>query len=173
MKAKLKTFAIWLILGIIFVVLLSSVMDNTNTKMTYSELIAKMELGEVKEIELESDGKSAYVTIGGDNIPKEVNIPNTESFMNYVTELLKEGEIKLNEKSQSILITILSLLSPFGIIIIFFVFWFLLMGNASSQNGGGNRTMSFAKSKARMTAPDDKNKVTFKDVAGVAEEKEE
>ena len=173
MKAKLKTFAIWLILGIIFVVLLSSVMDNTNTKMTYSELIAKMELGEVKEVELESDGKSAYITIDGDSIPKEVNIPNTESFMNYVTELLKEGEIKLNEKSQSILITILSLLSPFGIIIIFFVFWFLLMGNASSQNGGGNRTMSFGKSKARMTSPDDKNKVTFKDVAGVAEEKEE
>ena len=173
MKAKLKTFTIWLILGIIFVVLLSSVMDNTNTKMTYSELISKMEAGEVKEIELESDGLSAYVKLEGNNIPKEVNIPNTESFMNYATELLKEGEIKLNEKSQSILITILGLLSPFGIIIIFFVFWFLLMGNASSQNGGGNRTMSFGKSKARMTAPDDKNKVTFKDVAGVAEEKEE
>ena len=173
MKEKLKTFAIWLILGIIFVVLLSSVMDNTNTKMTYSELISKMELGEVEEIELASDGASAYVTLDGDTIPKEVNIPNTESFMNYATELLKDGEIKLNEKSQSIFITILSLLSPFGIIIIFFVFWFLLMGNASSQNGGGNRTMSFGKSKARMTAPDDKNKVTFKDVAGIEEEKEE
>ena len=173
MKAKLKTFAVWLILGIIFVVLLSSVMDNTNTKMTYSELISKMEAGEVKEIELDSDGLSAYVKLEGSNIPKEVNIPSTESFMDYATELLKEGEIELNEKSQSILITILGLLSPFGIIIIFFVFWFLLMGNASSQNGGGNRTMSFGKSKARMTAPDDKNKVTFKDVAGVAEEKEE
>ena len=173
MKEKLKTFAIWLILGIIFVVLLSSVMDNTNTKMTYSELISKMELGEVEEIELASDGASAYVTLDGDTIPKEVNIPNTESFMNYATELLKDGEIKLNEKSQSIFITILSLLSPFGIIIIFFVFWFLLMGNASSQNGSGNRTMSFGKSKARMTAPDDKNKVTFKDVAGIEEEKEE
>ena len=173
MKSKLKTFAVWLILGIIFVVLLSSILDNTNTKMTYSELISKMEAGEVKEIELDSDGLSAYVELKGDNIPKEVNIPNTESFMNYATELLKDGEIELNEKSQSILITILSLLSPFGIIIIFFIFWFLLMGNATSQNNGGNRTMSFGKSKARMTAPDDKNKVTFKDVAGVEEEKEE
>ena len=124
MKAKLKTFAIWLILGIIFVVLLSSVLDNTNTKMTYSELIQKMELGEVKEIELASDGASAYVTLDGNTIPKEVNIPNTESFMNYATELLKDGEIELKEKSQSVFITILSLLSPFGIIIIFFVFWF-------------------------------------------------
>ena len=173
MKAKLKTFAIWLILGIIFVVLLSSVLDNTNTKMTYSELIQKMELGEVKEIELASDGASAYVTLDGNTIPKEVNIPNTESFMNYATELLKDGEIQLKEKSQSVFITILSLLSPFGIIIIFFVFWFLLMGNANSQGGGANRSMSFGKSKARMTAPDDKNKITFKDVAGIEEEKEE
>ena len=173
MKAKLKTFAIWLILGIIFVVLLSSVLDNTNTKMTYSELIQKMELGEVKEIELASDGTSAYVTLDGNTIPKEVNIPNTESFMNYATELLKDGEIQLKEKSQSVFITILSLLSPFGIIIIFFIFWFLLMGNANSQGGGANRSMSFGKSKARMTAPDDKNKITFKDVAGIEEEKEE
>ena len=173
MKDKLKTLAVWLILGIIFVVVLSSVVDNTNTKLTYSELITKMELGEVSKIELESTGEKAYVTLENNSIKKEVNIPNTESFMNYATELLKDGKIELNEKSQSVVITILSLLSPFGIIIIFFVFWFLLMGNAGSQNGGGNRTMSFGKSKARMTAPDDKNKVTFKDVAGVAEEKEE
>ena len=173
MKSKLKTFASWIILGIIFVVILSSVMDNTNTKLTYSELIAKMELGEVKEIELTADGEGAYVKLVGETLPKEVNIPNMESFMNYATELLKDGKIELNEKSQSILVTILSLLSPFGIIIIFFIFWFLLMGSTGSQNGGGNRAMSFGKSKARMTAPDDKNKVTFKDVAGIEEEKEE
>ena len=53
MKSKLKTFTVWIIMGIIFVVLLSSIMDNSNTKLTYSELIAKMELGEVKKIELE------------------------------------------------------------------------------------------------------------------------
>ena len=173
MKSKLKTFASWIILGIIFVVILSSIMDNTNSKLTYSNLIAKMELGEVKKIEITADGEGAYVTLVGETIPKEVNIPNMESFMNYATELLKDGKIELNEKSQSILVTILSLLSPFGIIIFFFLFWFLIMGNAGSQNGGGNRAMSFGKSKARMTAPDDKNKITFKDVAGIEEEKEE
>ena len=173
MKGKLKTFAIWLILGIIFVVLLTSVIDNSNTKMTYSELITKMELGEISEIELASNGKSAYIKVEGETIPKEVNIPNTESFMNYATELLKDGKIKLNEKSQSAIMTILNLISPFGLIIIFFIFWFLLMNNANSQGGGTNRTMSFGKSKARMTSSDDKNKITFKDVAGVEEEKEE
>ena len=38
---------------------------------------------------------------------------------------------------------------------------------------GGNKTMSFGKSRARMMSPTDKNKVTFDDVAGVDEEKEE
>ena len=91
MKSKLKTFTVWIIMGIIFIVLLSSIMDNTNTKLTYSDLIAKMELGEVKKIELTADGEGAYVTLAGETIPKEVNIPNMESFMNYATELLKDG----------------------------------------------------------------------------------
>ncbi len=173
MKSKLKTLAVWLILGIIFVVLLTSIIDNANTKMTYSELITKMELGEVKEIEINSNGKDAYVKIEGDSIPKEVNIPSLESFMNYSTDLLKDGKINLTEKSQSIFITILSLISPFGIVIIFFIFWFLLMNNSGAQGGGPNKTMSFGRSKARMTSPDDKNKITFKDVAGIEEEKEE
>ena len=173
MKGKLKTFAVWLICGIIFVVFLSTVLDKTNTKMTYSELISKMEQEEVKEVSLAYDGKSASVKLEGQTLPKEVNIPSVESFMDYATDYLKDGKINFDEKSQSIFITILGLISPFGLIIIFFIFWFLLMNNNAAQGGGGNRTMSFGKSKARMTGSDDKNRVTFKDVAGVEEEKEE
>ena len=173
MKTKLKTLAIWLILIVIFIVLLTSILDNANTKIKYSDLIAKMELGEVKEIEINADGKKAYVKLDGDNVPKEVNIPSMESFMNYANDLLKDGKIELTEKSQSMLVTILSLISPFGILIVFFIFWFILMNNAGAQGGGANKTMSFGRSKARMTSPDDKNKVTFKDVAGIEEEKEE
>ena len=172
MKGKLKTLAIWLIIAVIFIVLLTSVIDNANTKMTYSDLITKMELEEVKEIEINSNRRSAYVKLEGESNTKEVNIPSIESFMNYSNNLIKDGKIVLTEKSESIFITILSLLSPFGIVIIFFIFWFILMNRQMGQ-GGGNRTMSFGKSKARMTSPDDKNKVTFKDVAGIEEEKEE
>ena len=172
MKGRLKTLAIWLIIAVIFIVLLTSVIDNANTKMSYSDLLNKMELGEVKQIELNSGGKSAYVKLDGESNTKEVNIPSLESFMNYSNNLIKDGKITLTEKSESVLITVLSLLSPFGITIIFFVFWFLLMNRQAGQNGAG-RTMSFGKSKARMTSPDDKNKVTFKDVAGIEEEKEE
>ena len=43
MKKSLKTLAMWLIIGIIVIVLLSSIMENSNSKMTYSELITSME----------------------------------------------------------------------------------------------------------------------------------
>ena len=172
MKGRLKTLAIWLIIAVIFIVLLSSVIDNANTKMTYSDLLTKMEEGEVKQIDLNASGTSASVKLEGDAVQKEVNIPSIDSFMNYSNNLIKDGKFTLSEKSESIFITILSLLSPFGIVIIFFIFWFLLMNRQVGQGGAG-KTMSFGKSKARMTSPEDKNKITFNDVAGIEEEKEE
>ena len=171
MKNSLKTLAMWSILIVIFVVILTSILDNAESKLAYSELISKIETGEVKEIEIQAGGEKAYVTLKGNTTnKKEVNIPNMESFMTYVEEHLKDGSIVLTEKSESIFITFLSLLTPFGILIIFFVFWFLFM-NGNSQSG--NKTMSFGKSKARLMNTADKNRITFKDVAGVDEEKEE
>ena len=170
MKNSLKTLAVWLIIGTIFIVILTSIIDSANNDMTYSELITKIENGEIKEIEIQANGKEAYVTTKATNAEKKVNIPNQESFMDYIQDKLTIGEITLTEKSESIFITILSLLSPFGIVIVLFVFWFLLMNQGQS---GGNKTMSFGKSKARVMTPADKNKITFEDVAGVDEEKEE
>ena len=170
MKNSIKTLAMWLIIGIIVVVLVTSILENSDTKITYSELISKIETSEVTEIEMAYDGKTANVTLKNDSVKKEVNIPNTESFMDYITEYLKAGTLELKENSQSILITILQVLSPFGLLIIALIFWFLTM-NTSSQ--GNNKTLSFGKSKAKMMTTADKNKVTFADVAGVDEEKEE
>ena len=104
------------------------------------------------------------------NIEKEVNIPSIDVFMAEISDDLANQSFTFEEKSQSIWITILGLLSPFAIIIAFFVFWLLLSSNGQ---GGGNKTMSFGKSRARVVGGAEKGKVTFKDVAGVDEEKEE
>ncbi|MEE1531367.1 MAG: ATP-dependent zinc metalloprotease FtsH [Clostridia bacterium] len=164
----------WLIIGIILVVLISSIVENRDNKLAYSELISKIEAGEVKEITLSSDGVKAEVKLKNENFTKEVNIPSVENLMNSLNDSMKAGTVKVTEKSESIWMVIFSLLTPFGILIIFFIFWFLLMGGAQSGNGGaGGKTMSFGKSRARMINPSDKNRVTFDDVAGVDEEKEE
>ncbi len=174
MKNSIKTLAMWLIVGIIVIVLISSIMENTDNKLAYSELISKIEAGEVKEITLESDGSKAEVKLKNENFSKEVNIPSVENLMNSLNESMKAGTVKVTEKSESIWLVVFNLLTPFGILIIFFIFWFLLMGGAQNGNGGaGGKTMSFGKSRARMINPSDKNRVTFNDVAGVDEEKEE
>ena len=172
MKSGIKTLAMWLIIGVIFLVVLSSILENNNSKLKYSELITQINEGKVQSIQLESDGKSATVTLKDDKSKKEVNIPDVESFMDSTREYLKEGSFELEEKSKSFLITLFEILTPFGILIVFFIFWFIMMGGISGSNGG-NKTMSFGKSKARMMTPADKNKITFEDVAGVDEEKEE
>ena len=173
MKNSIKTLAMWLIIGIILIVLISSIIENTDSKLAYSDLIAKVEAGEVKEITLAADGKKAEVKLKNENFTKEVNIPSVDNLMETLTDSMKAGSVTVNEKSESIWMILLSLLTPFGLLIIFFIFWFLLMGGAQGGNGGNGKTMSFGKSRARMINPTDKNRITFDNVAGVDEEKEE
>ena len=172
MKSGIKTLAMWLIIAIIFLVLLTSILDSDNNKLAYSELIEKIEAGEVSEIELSADGMTAEVKLKNENFIKQVNIPSIDNLMNNLQESMSTGNVKVTEKSESIWVFILSLLTPFGLLIIFLIFWFLFMSGGQSNNGG-SKTMSFGKSRARMMNPTDKNKVTFDDVAGVDEEKEE
>ena len=174
MKNGIKTLAMWLIIGVIFIVVLSSIVESEDSKLKYSELIEQINSGKVTSIQIQADGKTAYVTLGEEKVRKEVNIPSIESFMSYIEEDLKGGEATytVEEKSESMLVTIMSLLTPFGLLIILFIFWFIMMGG-NSNSAPGNKTMTFGKSKARMMTPAEKNRITFDDVAGVDEEKEE
>ena len=170
MKSNLKTIGMWLIIGIICIILISAIMERAETKMSYDELVVAINNEKVESIKLEADGNKAYVMLKNNNIEKEVNIPSIDAFMAEISDDLANQSFTFEEKSQSIWITILGLLSPFAIIIAFFVFWLLLSSNGQ---GGGNKTMSFGKSRARVVGGAEKGKVTFKDVAGVDEEKEE
>ena len=170
MKNGIKSLAVWLIFLMIFIVLISSIMDNSSNKLAYSELLADMEKGTVKSIEIQSGGEKALVEVEGESLPKEVNIPDINSFMTYAQEILKTNSYTLTEKPESVFMKGLYLLIPFGIIVIVLLFGLLLI---NPGNQGGNKTMSFGKSKARVTNGAEKTKVTFNDVAGVDEEKEE
>ena len=171
MKNSLKTLAVWLIIGVILVVAISTILENSNTKLSYSDLIAKIDAGQVEKIELDAGGASATVKLKNDNIEKKVNVPSVDNLMENLQDNMKSASITVTEKSESALGIFLAYLTPIGIIVIFFIFWFVLMSGANSQNG--NKTMTFGKSKARVLNPTDKNRVTFDDVAGVDEEKEE
>lgn len=65
----------------------------------------------------------------------------------------------------------IDMLPTIMVLLIFGVFWFVFM--QQSQGGGGGRVMSFGKSRARLHKEDDGKIVTFAEVAGLEEEKEE
>ena len=171
MKSGMKTLALWLILIVIFVILLNMSFTNAETKMAYSELISSVKAGEVSDVVISADGTMAEVTLTTTDVKKEVTIPSLDSFMDKVTEYVNEdSKITITQEEESILVELFSLLSPMLILVIFLLFWLLLM----HPNQNANKSVSFGKSKARMiNMADAKEKVTFKDVAGVDEEKEE
>ena len=109
LKNSIKTLAMWLIIGIILIVLISSIIENTDSKIAYSDLIAKVEAGEVKEITLAADGKKAEVKLKSENFTKEVNIPSVDNLMETLTDSMKAGSVTVNEKSESIWMVLLSL----------------------------------------------------------------
>lgn len=173
LKNGIKTLAIWLIIIIASVGILSGLLNSSDRKMNYSELVQAINQGEISEIEISSDKETLYVTeknADTANKVKEVTIPSLDTFMEEISENIATGQITVTQDEESVFVALLSVFSPFVILIIFLLFWLLLM----NPNQGGNKSsMTFGKSKARMINATDKNKVLFKDVAGVDEEKEE
>ena len=170
LKKGIKTLAMWLIIGVIAIVLITSIMENRSSQITYSELITSIENGEVEKIKISSTGSQATVKMKDSKLEKEVSIPSLDSFMTYSQDYLKTGAFSLEEEKESIWITALGFITPFGLLAIFLVFWFIMM---SGNNKNGTKSMTFGKSKARMINAGEKNRVTFDDVAGIDEEKEE
>ena len=179
MKKGISKLTMWSVVGIIFVFLLISAVNESETKMSYSDLITNIKEGKVASIEISSDKTTATVSLDDTEIDsetkvnksniKQVAIPSIENLMEELTKEERVGQIEIIQEEESVLIAVFSLFSPFVILIVFLLFWLLLM----NPNQGGNKSMTFGKSKARMLNANDKNKVTFKDVAGVDEEKEE
>ena len=173
MKSGIKKIALWLILLCVFLLVLSAISNSVNKQLSYSKLLQEIENNNVEKVTISDDGKSALVTIKeGDNAgEKNVMIPSLDNFIDRTTDRLTNGEIELTQTEKSQFVAVLETFGPTILLMIFIFFAWMLFMNPGSQ--GGNKTMSFGKSKARMMTPADKNKITFADVAGVDEEKEE
>lgn len=168
MNKTIKNIILWVVIGVVLIFIFSNFGQNhTNQKkITYSQFIEKIQNGEIKQIMID---KQLI-----DGISK-----NDEYFSTYAPTMLDQYTIdeewinkyNINIKSkqpeqQSVLLHIFISWFP---IIIFIAIWIFFM---RQLQGGGKGAMSFGKSKARLIS-DEKIKITFKDVAGVDEAKEE
>ena len=139
-------------------------------QISYSQFQEELTTGKYNEVIARPDGLTYRIEAiysnndGGQHI--YTIAPDSESSLSYLTNAPNIKLSFLEQERDSIWITFLTSMIPF--IIIFVLFFFLL----NQTQGGGNKVMNFGKSRAKLYN-EEKKKVTFKDVAGVDEEKEE
>ncbi len=144
--------------------------------IAYSDFVSEFKEGAYNEIEYYLGENKIIATMKNSTVEKkvEVIIPSLDTLNNDlgtdITKGMTEGENKLVYKVEPPATAPwwFSILPTLGLIIIGVLFWVFFL----KQAGGGGNAMNFGKSKARMTDPD-KVKVSFNDVAGADEEKEE
>lgn len=174
-KRQRPTFAIlaMIILSLGIFAYLQKDMNTSVEKLDYVKFVQKVNNNEIKEITTQ-ETKGIKIVEGkykDGNKSFTAAIDINDSINDKITEKAAKGEIEKVEKKEreqtSVIITLLSNVVPF-IIMIGLLFFFM----NQMQGGGGGKVMSFQKSKAKKIEGDDA-KVTFADVAGCDEEKQE
>ncbi len=169
-----KGISFYIVLLVIILAILSIVNYGGELEQkSYTELLREVRDNHIGTIVLE--GNKATVQLK--NVPANergskfnVIIPSVDIFMDEIREPVKNGDIVLKGQLPSSAPWWVAILPTVGLVVIFILFWVFFL--QQSQGGGGSRVMSFGKSRAKMTI-DDKKKITFEDVAGADEEKEE
>ncbi len=173
MKKNALSYAIllFIIFGIMY---FASTMNTKVHDLTYSEFITKMEDGEVTEVKITPSQSAGVYQLTGklkDYEKKEsfyVQTPLTDSTVEVIYDGSQEHDFKIStakDPDSSMLLVLLINVLPIVLLVgaaIFIV---------TRQMGANSKSMDFGKSRARLN--DDRKKVTFNDVAGLTEEKEE
>ena len=171
-----KSLFIYLAIIVVLMFVATQVYSVSNTPETtpYNEILSYFQNDQVKEYTLDYGTGELTIKLRDNNKEIYYMVPNLTVFYNDTHEMVKEynethpdSPIVQNyiaPKATPWWVTLLPTLLLIGVMT---VFWFVIMRQA---RGGGN-PMSFAKAKPRMQ--DDKDRVTFADVAGADEEKQE
>ena len=171
MKPSQKTVALWLVLILLFASLFK-IFDTGNRhrrEIKFSEFIQLVKEGKVAEVTFKADNLivGAFKDSAPDGRKYFETVGDTDN--SKVFEILEKNNIIPNyERAEKTPIWQQVLISWFPMLLLF-AFFFLFMRQI--QVGGG-KAMSFGKSKARLLT-ESNNRVTFKDVAGAEEAKQE
>ncbi|MGD2116151.1 MAG: ATP-dependent zinc metalloprotease FtsH [Acidobacteriota bacterium] len=173
MNSTLKTLILWMAIFLVVILLFQALQGGMGSEqeMTLTEFNQAVENGRVAKVTTEGAtvrGTLRGETTGGQPAEFTVQLPHAEyADGEFVAKLEDNGvEVASEEVDDNALLGILSFWAPMLLIIGLWIFFMRQM------QGGGNKALSFGKSKAKLLNTTGK-KVTFKDVAGVEEAKEE
>lgn len=138
-----------------------------------SDLAKSVSSGEVKSIAVEADKLNiAYKNGDVKKSKKEIESSLSQTLYNYGVKAEAVQAVEVKIKSDNGVLFWLGNILPFALPVIFVIFFFWYMSR--QVKGSGMQAFTFGQSKARITDPNDQNsKVTFKDVAGNKEAKQE
>ena len=172
---KKSIFSYILFALVIFgVIYFFTVMNKKVNELSYSEFIESMNKKEITELTITPNSGAGIYELKGkikgyeDNETFSTSSPLTNETIKEIYEGQKEYEFEVNtnaDPSSSVFLGFLFNVLPI-VLLVGVGFYFI-----SRQMGAANKSMDFGKSRARLT--NDKDKVTFKEVAGLQEEKEE
>ena len=147
--------------------------NQAKENISLSQVVAKINSREAKEILVKGD--ILEIKTAEENklykSKKEPGISVAETLVNLGVDKTKLSQVNINVKEESGFVLILANILPFVLPLLFILFIFWFMFRQTKQ--GAMQAFSFTKSKARLALPSNKKKITFRDVAGLQEVKQE
>lgn len=139
--------------------------------MKFSKVYQMLEKEQIGEITFTNEQIQGTVKSTGQQFTSYIPYPvSREQISQIILKQASEGKLVVSGAPEPGTPWFFEILPSIFMILIFVVFWFVFM---QQSQGGGNRVMNFGKSRAKLHKENEKSKVTFNDVAGLDEEKEE
>ncbi len=161
---------------LIFIILVSIVQfygkpTQEVIELEFSKVYQSLLKEDIGEIHFTNEVIHGTIKSSGQKFKSYVPYPiSKEKLSDIVLKQVSQGKLALSGEPEPGTPWFFEILPSIFMILIFVVFWFVFM---QQSQGGGSKVMSFGKSRARLHKGDEKNRVTFDDVAGLEEEKEE
>jgi cell division protease FtsH len=158
-----KNLALWMVIGLIVILLFQLFQQNQTPRgeIVFSDFLKKVESGEVREVTLKGNNVSGRLSDGSSFRTFTADYPD-------LVKSLKDKGVKIDVKPPDTN-SWLAIVLQWVPMLLFIGVWIFFM---RQMQGGGAKALSFGKARARLIS-EKQNKVTFQDVAGVDEAKEE
>jgi len=165
MNSRAKNLLFWVVVGLFMILLFNLFSVPTHVAeedVIFSEFMAKLDKGEVERVIIKSSHISAVLKDKTRIRTYSVEYPE-------LVKVLRERGVQIEAKPPDESPWYITFLVTWGPFVLFLGLWFFLM---RQMQMGGNKALSFGKSRARLLT-EERKKVMFSDVAGVDEAKEE
>jgi cell division protease FtsH len=165
MNSRVKNLLFWVVVGLFMILLFNLFSVPTHAPeedVIFSDFMAQLDKGEITKVIIKANHISAILKDG-------TRIRTYSAEYPELVKVLRERNVQIEAKPPDDSPWYITFLVTWGPFILFLGLWFFLM---RQMQIGGNKALSFGKSRARLLT-EERKKITFSDVAGIDEAKEE